>query len=169
MSRSSAERKSGLAKDSYNSPVVLNPKSKAVKKRYFNIYKDYITSHYTEMQLAEKYNLSLDHISRIIKWVVFVTDSGDYDTYFKAMDDKITLKLAELERMKDRAEDDAARLHIMGEMRRTMKLQAQLRKILNTEFNIDFVSNRNYNVQTNVNHRSGAKVIEAKPEEVNTE
>jgi hypothetical protein len=126
-----------LAVDKYRSDVLLNPKSRAVKEKYFKVYEEYILTHATERQIAEKYGYSMHHVSRIIKWVVSETDKGDMNTYYQVMIDKLSMALQQLEMDNLKAETIKEKMSVRGEIRRHLKLVAQVQKLLRHDINID--------------------------------
>lgn len=144
-----------LCKSSYRGSRLLKPKSRKIKEKYFEIYQNYILTHSTEKQLAEKYNLGLAHISAIIKWCVHQVDTGDPDVYFKAMDDTISHKLQELElKLRDDSLTHKEWLMTQAEIRRTLKFQAQIRKVLGQD-SFQPMQATQVNITSNVPHRVG--------------
>jgi len=150
-----------LTKDSYRSGKLLNPKSRKIKEKYFEIYETYVLTHATEKQLADKYSLGLSHISAIIKWCVHQMDTGDPSDHFRVMDDKISAKLQGLER--ELLKQDLTHKEILmtyAEIRRTLKFQAQIRKILGNDAIPPGVAVQ-VNMTSNVPHRTGTKSVQA--------
>lgn len=98
-----------IRKDKYNSTALINPKSQAVKDRYFKMYEDYVTSHLTMGDLAEKYKIQIYQAGKIIKWVTFQIGDTDPDAALQVMVDnlkkrkqKVTGLLAECNSIKEK-------------------------------------------------------------------
>jgi hypothetical protein len=131
-------RSDDLSLDKYRSPTLLDPKSSKVKQRYFKIYEEYVLTHSTERELAEKYNYGIQHISGIIKWVVSQTEKGDNDVYFRTMVDKISHSLQELECTYQKEETTVKeKVMLRGEIRRHFILLGKIQKLLGSDINID--------------------------------
>ena len=157
----SAPRADNLSVDKYNSEKLLQPKSRKIKEKYFEIYENYVVGGFTERQLSKMFNLSLDHVSRIIKWVVFETDKGDLDVYLKTMIDRLSYQLQELSADIAQSQTIKEKTYVRGEYRRTLKLLAQIQRVLTNDVNIDLSDRRQINMNTpNVGRRTGAKAIE---------
>jgi hypothetical protein len=82
--------------DKYKSDKILEPKSEADRQKYFMIYGEFVTKSFTQQQLAKKYNYSVTHISRIIKWSSFQIGKLDNDANLQVMVDANKTRLQEI-------------------------------------------------------------------------
>ena len=150
-----------IRKDKYNSTKTLNPKSQADKDKYFKIYEKYITSHLTEKQLAEEYDYTLYHISRIIKWVTFEIGDIDPDAQLRVMIDKLKMRQQTQELELKSAKTTSDKTKVWKAMLQIDRLLSQLEGLLSTAL-IDMSDKRQVNVLMNDNfqRRSGTDPVE---------
>jgi hypothetical protein len=146
-----------IRKDKYNSNALLDPKSQADKDKYFRIYDDYVTSHSTMKQLAEKYGYGLHHTSRIIKWVTFQIGDPDPDAGLQVMIDNLKTRKQKLEALINKTGSVDDKIKIYRTLNSTDKLLSQIEGLLSSAL-IDMSDRRQVHVKMNdgLQRRSGA-------------
>jgi hypothetical protein len=134
----------------YKNAPMLCPKSSRLKRKFIEIYTDYITNHVTIHELAEKYLFSYQYISQIIKWSVFELHKNEPTaTDHKMMTtDTLGLQLQKLEKMLDAADAVRDKVSVQAEIRRTINLMSQIRGILDSGINIDLSDRRQVVMKT---------------------
>ena len=141
----------------------LIPRTKAAKDKYLKIYHDYITNYLTEEELAEKYGYrDHNHIHHVIKWACYYTNTSTNIMDYKRSIDRIERQLRELNERLPAAETPKDEVMLRGEMRRLIRLQAQIQGILNAGVNINIHSGAKTEIPvlTSVNHRGKVVDIE---------
>jgi len=122
--------------DYKNPENLLVPKSDERRIQYFEIYEEYVLTHQTYQQLAQKFGYSLDHIARIVKWAVYqVEDKADRKVWQSVIHDKISFQLQTLENILIPGKNKAVlsvkeQLAVIGEIRRNIKLLGQVAGIM---------------------------------------
>lgn len=144
--------------DKYNSKNILQPKSEADKNKYMNIYIEYISNKCTEIDLAKKYDYSIVHISRIIKWAAFQMGEQDPSTDLRALVDSISLRIKHIQNEIDTSKDIEAKTKLWNVQLKCERLKSQLQGLVSSAL-IDMSNNsKTVNVQMNpeLNRRSGS-------------
>ena len=169
-------RADNLSPDKYRSKDIIKVANKSTQDKYMKIYADYVENNLTEQEVADKYDLVRPWVSKIIKWVVFETDMFEPDDHMKITDDKLTIKLKRLQELlnecvyKDKKNQEHVdvykKLAVESEIRRTIKLQAQVRKVLGkAQLNIIMPQSGHVPMKNAPSFREGAKTIEVDNEE----
>ena len=138
----------------YSSLPEIVPKKRRVKEKYFKIYTDYVTLFLTYKQLGVKYRMTLNHVAKIIKWVVFELDKGkpNVSGQRQVTMDQLNGQLRKLEALQGTLKMDAAnvkkKVSIQAEIRRTIKLINQVSGLLREGINIDLSDRRSLEMHT---------------------
>ena len=144
-----------LSKDSYRSDkVFVKPTSESTKQFYLSLYKEYSKGHLTEQEIADKHNLTRQHVNKIIKWAVYYLNSGMNEKVYKRV---MLDNLKETEReIRDYMEGrkaikpEAFKDIMLGirELRLNNKIIAQIQGILSNA-KVDMSDRRKITVVTN--------------------
>jgi len=146
-----------LSPDKYNSDKTLEPKDEGTKKLYFSIYEEYVLGHSSEKELAEKYEYSIYHISRIIKWVVTQLGEPDPDVQLRSMVDGLKMRQQEIEVILSKTSKIVEKVELWKELRRIDTLIARLQGLLSPVL-IDMSDRRQVTVVTNkLSRREGVE------------
>lgn len=128
--------------------------SEETRQRYFIIYEDYIRNFKTELQIAKEYGYTPSHVCRIIKWCTQQFGQVTKKQRFREMFDRLAKSLQRLEKMYRNEEATGRKIQVMGEMRRTMKLLAQVEGLLVQAPKVDNSDRRKVTYVSGVNRRT---------------
>lgn len=125
-----------LSKSRYESKVVEKPKNESTAKRWLEVYYDYATGSLTEKECAQKYGLTIQWVSKIIKWAVYHLDiDADNTIYKQILLDRFRKRTQYLDNALKRAEKKGIKeeMSVIRELRLQDKLIAQMQSVLAKE------------------------------------
>lgn len=137
-----------ITKDRYRSKKILNPKNEADKRKYFKIYEEYVLDNLLEKQLADKYSLTVFHVSRIIKWATFEIGEIDKDAQLRVIVDKTRSRLQEMAKVYKTANTVNEKVQIWREMNRCDVTLSRIEGLINNTI-IDMSDKRQVTVTMN--------------------
>jgi hypothetical protein len=158
--------------DKYKSPSTLHP-SKKDQVKYFKIFEEYTVDYKTQKQLSIDYDMSHEHINRIIKWCTLEIGEVEPTVELNVTLEQLKRRSQEIKALVKTTEDIKEKILCYQEMRKIDQLRAKLNGTLSTAL-IDMSDKRTVNVKVNSefsnDRRSGSKpegldkVVEAEAE-----
>lgn len=117
--------------EDYKSPPRKHQVSAANKQRYLGIYQDYVENSLTFKEVAERHDISVDNVSKIIKWSTFyLGKTFDSSAYRQVIHDRAMLRNQKLEGILPTAKGAYDKVVVLKEMRANDRLVAQAHNAL---------------------------------------